>query len=108
MASKYWLGNHPSGRIIGGSGTHDLGAIADEAEEAFDITVTGAALGDMVLGISCSLDSIDLQITGQVTAANTVTVVVSNLTTGSLNLGSAKWSVLVLPGAAVSDIISEM
>lgn len=108
MATKYWLANHPSGRLIGGSGTHDLGSIADGDEEAFTITVTGAALGDMVLGCSCSLDIIDLGVTAQVTAANTVTVTVLNNSGGGLDLGSATFRVLVLPSAAVDDIITEM
>ena len=108
MASKYWLANHPSGRLIGGTGSHNLSEIADGDEEAFTITVTGAALGDMILGCSCSIDIIDLGVTAQVTAADTVTVTVLNNSGGALNLNAAKFRVLVLPLAAVDDIIAEM
>tara|TARA_R100000458_G_C8261393_1_gene236875 strand:+ start:444 stop:770 length:327 start_codon:yes stop_codon:yes gene_type:complete len=108
MAGKYWFANNPSGRVLAGSGTHDLSSIADGDEEAFTITVTGAALGDIVLGCSCSIDIIDLGVTSQVTAADTVTVTVLNNSGGALDLGSATFRVLTLPSAAVDDIIADM
>ena len=108
MATKYWFANHPSGRVLAASGTHDLSSIADGDEEAFTITCTGAALGDVVLGCSSSLDIIDLGVTAQVTAADTVTVTVLNNTGGALDLSSATFRVVILPSAAVDDIITEM
>ena len=108
MATKYWLAGHPDGRLLAASGTHDLSSIGDGNEEAFTITCTGAALGDIVLGCSSSLDIIDLGVTAQVTAANTVTVTVLNNTGGGLDLGSATFRVLIVPSAAVDDIITEM
>jgi len=106
--AKYWFANHPDGRILAASGVHDLSSIADGDEEAFTITCTGAALGDVILGCSSSLDIIDLGVTAQVTAANTVTVTVLNNSGDALNLGSATFRVVVLPSAAVDDIISKM
>tara|TARA_R110000744_G_scaffold276898_3_gene389416 strand:+ start:53 stop:379 length:327 start_codon:yes stop_codon:yes gene_type:complete len=108
MASKYWFANHPSGRVLAASGVHDLASIADGNEEAFTIACVGVALGDMVLGCSSSLDIIDLGVTAQVTAADVVTVTVLNNSGDALNLGSSTFRVLVLPSAAVDDIITEM
>jgi len=54
-------------------------SIADAAVSAGDITVPGAALGDYVL-IASEYDPVDLTVTAQVTAANTVTVVLNNNT----------------------------
>jgi len=78
-------------RIIGGGiygqDTWDPGAIADGDEEAKEVTVTGAALGDFAIA-SFSLDVSDLVLNAQVTAANTVTCILANNTGGAINLGS--------------------
>lgn len=50
---------------------------------AGDITVTGAALGDFVL-FAPKADIVDLVVSGQVTAANTVTLTLVNLTGGAV------------------------
>ena len=75
--------------------TWDPGSIATGAEAVTEVTVTGAALGDFVL-VSFSLDVQDLTLTAAVTAANTVTVQLSNLTGGAINLASGTVKVLVL------------
>ena len=62
---------------------------------ATDITVTGAALGDVVL-VSFNLDATDAVVTAAVTAANTVTVVVLNNTAGAVNLAAGKLILYVL------------
>ena len=106
MGTKYWFANHPSGRVLAGSATVDFGSIADGNEEATTITVTGAALGDIVM-VSHSLDVSDLQLTADVTAANTVTAVISS-SGDTVNMGSGTVRVLVIPSAAVDDIIANM
>ena len=106
MPGKYWFANNPAGRVLAGSATVDFGSIADGDELASDITVTGAALGDIVM-VSHSLDVADLQLTADVTAANTVSVVVSS-SGDAVNLGSGTVRVLVIPSAAVDDIIADM
>ena len=108
MASKYWFANHPSGRVLAGSATSDVASIADGDEDTVAITVTGAALGDMILGCSVSVDIADGVLDAQVTAADTVTVVLANNTGGALDLASATYRVLVLPSAAVDDIKANM
>ena len=63
-------------------------AMALGGSEALEITVEGAALGDFVLS-SLSIDLTDLSLSGAVTAADTVTLVLSNNSGGSINLGAA-------------------
>jgi hypothetical protein len=70
-------------------------SIADGDEAARDITVTGVALGDMVIGVSLSLDAVDLVVNASVTAANTVTVVLANNTGGAVDLETLDIKVLV-------------
>lgn len=60
-----------------------------------DVTVPGVALGDVVLGISVALDTIDTVVQGAVTAADTVTLTVLNNTAGAVNHASTTANVLV-------------
>jgi len=83
-------------RWLEGSDTWDPGSIADGDEEAKEVTVTGAALGDFVL-VSFSLDVADLAIVGSVTAADTVTVLLLNNTGGAIDLAEGTVRVRVLP-----------
>ena len=53
-----------------------------------DVTVPGVALGDIVMGVSIAVDTVDTVIGGAVTAANTVTLTVLNNTAGAVNLAS--------------------
>lgn len=62
---------------------------------ATDVTVTGAALGDVVL-CSFNVDAVDTVVTAAVTLANTVTVVVLNNTAGAVNLAAGKLVMYVL------------
>ena len=70
-----------------GSKSWDVGSIADAAEAVLEITVTGSSLGDFV-AVSSTLDVIDLELSAQVTAANTVTVSLSNLSSAGLDIGT--------------------
>lgn len=71
-----------------GSATWDAAEIAVGAMEAKNVTVTGAILGDHAVA-SLSIDLTDLTLDAQVTAADTVTCVLSNNTAAAVNLGSA-------------------
>lgn len=53
-----------------------------------EVTVPGVALGDIVMGISAGVDTVDTVIGGAVTAANTVTLTLLNNTAGSVNLAA--------------------
>ena len=58
------------------SETKDWGSVSDGDEAAEEVTVTGAQLGDFALA-SMSIDTTDITLTATVTAADTVTVIVS-------------------------------
>jgi hypothetical protein len=83
------------------SETKDWGNIADGDEEAEEVTVTGAALGDYAVA-SMSIDITDLVLTAAVTAANTVTVSLSNDTGGAINLGSGTLTVKVFKAGSTA------
>jgi hypothetical protein len=53
-----------------------------------NVTVPGVALGDIVMGVSVGVDTVDAVIGGAVTAANTVTLTLLNNTSGAVNLAS--------------------
>lgn len=72
--------------MLDGSATWNPGSIADGDEEAKEVTVTGAELGDFVIA-SFSLDVADLVLNAQVTAADTVTCILANNTGGAIDLG---------------------
>lgn len=76
-------------------GTMDFGPVTDGNSTSDTIAVPGVALGDMVLGVSLGVSNALGVVTGYVTAANTVTIVVSNLETASLDLASTRVKVLV-------------
>lgn len=81
--------------LLKGSATWNPGSIADGNEEAKEITVTGASLGDFVVGKSFSLDVADLVLDAQVTAANTVTAILANNTGGAIDLAEGTVRVIV-------------
>ena len=60
--------------------THNFGTIMDGDMEAVSTTVIGAELGDLVIAATMDSDYFDLQLTATVTAADTVTLVMSNST----------------------------
>ena len=83
------------GQALRVSDTWDPGNILDGEEEAKDVTVTDAVLGDFAL---CSLgtDVLDLVLNAQVTVADTVTCVLANSTGGAINLASSIVRVIVI------------
>lgn len=82
-------------KVFSASGVWDAGSVADGDEAVDTIALTGVALGDIVMGVSCSVDVVDLVITAAVTAADEVTVSLANNTGGPLDLASATFKVLV-------------
>lgn len=75
------------GEDLNAEATWNPGSIANGAEEAKDVTLTGVALGDFAIA-SFSLDINDLTLDVQVTAADTVTCVLANNTGGAVDLAS--------------------
>jgi len=76
--------------------TWNPSSIADGNEEAVEVTVPGARLGDFAFA-SFSVDVADLVLSAAVTASNTVTAVLANNTGGAIDLGSGTLRVKVVP-----------
>lgn len=76
-------------------GVWDAVSVATGAGTVDTITVPGVALGDIVLGVSASVDVADLVLTAAVTAANEVTVQLVNTTGLAVDLASATYRVVV-------------
>lgn len=70
-------------------------AIGSGTFASLDITVPGVALGDMLLGGSVRVDTVDSVIYGAVTAANTVTLTLLNNTAGAVDLASTTCKFIV-------------
>jgi len=81
--------------VFNGSVTYDAPSIASGTQATTTVTVTGAALGDFVDSISLGADAAGMQLSGYVSAANTVTVVLKNDTGAAVNLASTTLSVEV-------------
>jgi hypothetical protein len=76
-------------------GTIDFGSVADGDEAVDTIAVPDVALGDVVIGVSASIDVADINLTAAVTAAGEVTVQANNNTGGAIDLASAVYKVVV-------------
>jgi hypothetical protein len=76
---------------LSGTGTLDFPSVANGAKALLTITVTGAATGDTVnLGPPSTFNS-GFVYSGFVSATNTVTVTVGNLSGGAVDLASGSW-----------------
>lgn len=78
----------PIGQTLYGSAVYDPANLVDGAGATTTVTVTNAALGDMVNGVSFSLDLQGITLTAWVSAANTVSVRFQNESGGALDLAS--------------------
>lgn len=77
--------------------TVDPASIAAGAEDSATFTVPGLALGDMVLGVAAGVNlTVDAETETFVSAANTLTIRISNLNASTaLDLGSSTWKVVI-------------
>ena len=81
-----------------GSATWDPGSVSSGLATTTSVTVTGAAVGDYVVGVSHSqITTAAVVLTGQVTSANTVTVTLANFSGGAVDLASGTVRVRVVP-----------
>jgi hypothetical protein len=87
----------PLAGLLSGSATYDPASLADGAGATTTVTVTGAALGDYVVGVSFGLDLQGITLTGYVSAADTVAVRFQNESGGVLDLASSTLRAVVLP-----------
>ena len=86
--SELWLVRETAlnfGNAATGSGTF----------ASLDVTVPGVALGDIVMGVSVGVDTVDAVIGGAVTAANIVTLTLLNNSAGAIDLASTTGRFLV-------------
>lgn len=86
--------------VLLGSATLDFGSVAAGLSADLTITVTGAALGDVV-ALGTPNVAAGAGFHAFVSAADTVTVRVINNTAGALDLASGTYNVLVFQSAAV-------
>lgn len=75
------------GAAVSSTQTYDPPAVAAAGYTTQVFTVTGAVLGDIVL-VSFDKDLAGMVLSAYVSATNTVTIVLHNLTAGSVNLAS--------------------
>jgi hypothetical protein len=77
--------------------TVDPASVAAGAEDTGTLTVPGVALGDMVIGYAAGVNqTIDADLNVFVSAANTVTIRLSNLNgAAALDLASSTWKIMV-------------
>lgn len=74
---------------LSGTGTYNPTSLTTGNSESFDITVTGAALGDTALCSYPSFGATNWTISCYVSATNTVKMVIENRTGGTVDLPSA-------------------
>lgn len=86
--------------FLTGSATYDAASLADGVGATTTVTVTGAALGDFVVGVSHSVDLQGITVTAYVSAANTVSVRFQNESGGVLDLASATLRAVVAKKAS--------
>lgn len=99
------VGKLPASSILYAAAVWNPPSINNTALGETTVTVTGAAVGDFVVAVSADGDAATtagLWLTGQVTAANTVTIRLGNLTGGPFNAASQNFFVFVVKKAAVS------
>jgi hypothetical protein len=81
--------------FLHGSATYDAASLLDAAGATGTVTVTGAALGDFVVGLSFGVDLQGITCTAYVSAANTVSFRLQNESGGTLDLASTTVRALV-------------
>jgi len=97
---------YPKDGDLYGSDTWDPAAIPDGDEEAKDVALTGAEMGDFAIA-SFSNDVTDLILDAQVTTSNVVTCVLANNTGGAINLASGTVRVRVLKLTPFPPVVVE-
>lgn len=73
--------------LLAGSKVFDWPSIAAAGQSTTTVTVTGAAFGDFA-GCTMNIDLQAMRLTAYISAADTVTAVLTNGTAGAIDLGS--------------------
>lgn len=83
--------------VLNATSTIDPPSIAAAGQATAAVTVTGAALGDLVM-VAAPYDLQAVGVHAYVSAADTVTILLKNGTAGAIDLGSGTWKIKVLKG----------
>jgi len=77
--------------------TVDPASIAAGAEDTGTFTIPGVAFGDMVIGVGTGVNpTADAEVLAYVSAANTLTIRISNLNASTaLDLATSTWKVVI-------------
>jgi len=78
------------------SATVNPASVASKGTGATSVTVSGVAVGDVVIAIPPSTLDDGVVYSAKVTAADTVKLELSNNTAGAIDVASATWKFLVL------------
>ena len=70
-------------------------AVGSGTFASVDVTVPNVALGDIVMGVSMGVDTVDAVVAGAVTAANVVTLTLMNNSAGAIDLASTTCKFIV-------------
>lgn len=93
-----WVFSPLYSSVLANSGTYDPASLVDGAGVTTTLTVTGAAVGDLVQA-SFSLDLQGIILFAWVSATNTVSIRFQNESGGTLDLASGTIQVRVIPQA---------
>lgn len=96
IGSPNWHANTPQTSLTG-SKTWDPPSVADGAMTSTTVTVTGVAFGDFIRASFSQALPAGMQLTAEVTAANTVTVTLVNHSGGTLDIASGTLRVMTIP-----------
>jgi hypothetical protein len=77
------------------SASHTGGSVSANTTATFTISCPGVRLGDFV-EVSANADSLLLTNTGYVSASNTVTIIISNVSAGAITSPTTTYNVRVL------------
>jgi len=70
-------------------------AVGSGTFASVDVTVPNVALGDIVMGVSMGVDTVDAVVAGAVTVANVVTLTLMNNSAGAIDLASTTCKFIV-------------
>ena len=87
------MNQHYVGETLHGEATWNPPSIANGASTLFTITVGGAELGNCVFA-SCDTNLAGLSLTGYVSSANAVVIVLTNNTGAAVDFGSSTFRVI--------------
>ena len=83
-------------KLLRATATLDFPSVSAQSTQTLTATVTGAAVGDAVIVCTPAAPNAGIVFGGWVSAADTVSIRASNVTSGSIDPASATYKVIVL------------